>query len=161
MKGAVCIVGWLAAATLSVWLARWSVTHDSELPGAPLTLPLGLILMLAWSGGAILVWRHSWSAAIIFACAAIVPLTPGRALPLGELLFAVSAALSVWAVLITVTRYLNRTAPTLVDSLSYLGSPDSADHERGVCIVCHGPSDGQLCESCRSVIGEEESVWSV
>jgi len=160
MKPAVRAIGWLATMTLSAWLGWWFVSHDPESLGAPLTLPLGAVVVLAWGTGTVLVWRHPWGAAVVFAATAGMPLASKDALPSAALLVAMSAALAVWSLLAIVSPYLVTTDQTHAVPAAAGDVEGTRTRESRQCLICHGSSVETLCAGCAAALGEQRVMWS-
>jgi hypothetical protein len=160
MHRAVSLVGWLCAGVLGAWLS-WSLVADhwADAPTLSLTLSLGISLLVAWAMGALLVWRHPWASALVFAAAATVPLTSEHALPVPALLTAVSAALAVESLLAGITTWLppRDSAPSRPAVPS--GTLQPAMAPARTCVVCHEPCTDLICAACAAALGPEGDIW--
>jgi hypothetical protein len=158
MRAAVSIMGWLAAGTLAGWLAWWAATRSTTAPQAAPTIALGCVLLLIWILGAILVWWYPRLAGLGFASAVALPLIPEHALPVPALLVAVSAALAVWSLLISLAAWLGQAGRTPI-------SPLDEDHDEGLstrlqpCAICHEPTRTRICAACATALGPGADVW--
>jgi mono/diheme cytochrome c family protein len=126
----------------------------------PLTASLGVILLLIWVTGTVLVWWYSWLAAAAFASAAALTLTPAHALPLPSLLVAVSTALALWSLFANLASALNRRSPSPAETGERLvsdGSPISSRH----CVICHRPTEAAVCADCTTALGASTDAWLV
>jgi hypothetical protein len=159
MKVAVTLIGWLAVALLGGWLAWWAVTRADATPHASSTIALGSILLLTWAVGAVLVWRRSWFATVTFAMAAALPLTPEHALPLPNLLVALSAALAVGSWLAGMASWLRslKRTPGNLDARASVREGQPASLQR--CVICQAPTEATICAACADVLGPLSDAW--
>jgi hypothetical protein len=160
MHRAVSLVGWLCAGVLGAWLS-WSLVADhwADAPTLSLTLSLGISLLVAWAMGALLVWRHPWASALVFAAAATVPLTSEHALPAPALLTAVSAALAVESLLAGITTWLPPRAFAPARPAVPSGTLRPAMAPARICVVCHEPCTDLICAACAAALGPEGDIW--
>jgi hypothetical protein len=159
MKVAVVVIGWLAIGHLGIWMAWWMVTLTSTAPSATLTVTLGMVLLLAWISGTLLVWRHVWLAALVFASAAALPLTPEHALPQPFLLVAISASLAIGSGLAGVATPREKPRRPQVHPV---GKPANVEAHRiplGCCLICLEPTETTICTACTKALGPQVALW--
>jgi hypothetical protein len=159
MKVAVVVIGWLAIGHLSIWLAWWMVTLTSTTPSATLTVTLGMVLLLAWIAGTLLVWRQAWLAALVFASAAALPLTPEHALPQPFLLIACSASLALWSWLAGIAASREERRRPEVHPVGEPANLEAHKIPLQRCLICLEPTEAPICAACTEALGSEVVLW--
>jgi hypothetical protein len=159
MKVAVVFIGWLAIGMLGIWLAWWMVTLTSTTPSASVTITLGIVLVLAWLAGTLLVWRHSWLAAFSFASVSALPLIPEHALPQPALLVACSASLAIWSGLVGVATSRKEPRHPEVHPVGKRANGEEHPMRLRRCLICLEPTEGPICAACTKALGPQVEVW--
>jgi hypothetical protein len=159
MKVAVVVIGWIAIGSLGVWLAWWKVTLTSTTPSASVTITLGIVLLLAWIAGTLLVWRHAWLAALTFTSVAALPLTPEHALPQPILLIACSASLALWSWLAGIAASRENRRRPEVHSVGESANVGAYRIPLRRCLICLEPTETTICAACTKALGPQVALW--